>query len=173
MSNVIAGVVRAQYDYLEEHIAQKKEVYDRYVEGLKGLPVKMNPITNGTDPNYWLSSLIIDKDAMCQQVRDDSKALYIAEVGKSCPTEILEAISSINAEGRPIWKPMHMQPMYRMHEVVGREGTLRCRTNAYIAGGIEDVGADVFDRGVCLPSDNKMTADEQNKIIEIIRACFE
>ena len=112
MSNVIAGVVRGQYPYLEEHIAQKKAIYERYKEGLKGLPVKMNPIVEGTEPNYWLSALIIDKDAMCKQVRNDSEALYTKESGKTCPTEILEAIASINAEGRPIWKPMHMQPMY-------------------------------------------------------------
>lgn len=98
---------------------------------------------------------------------------YRPEEGKSCPTEILEAMASINAEGRPIWKPMHMQPMYRMHEVVGREGSIRCRTNAYIAGGAEDVGADIFQRGVCLPSDNKMTECEQDRVIEVIRACFE
>ena len=162
-----------QYLHLEEHIAQKKAVYERYRDGLKGLPVKMNPITDGTEPNYWLSAMIIDEEAMCKQVRGEHDALYIKESGKTCPTEILEAIASINAEGRPIWKPMHMQPMYRMHEVVGREGTLRCRTNAYIAGGVEDVGADIFQRGVCLPSDNKMTAEQQDKIIEVIRACFE
>lgn len=173
MSNVVAGVIRGQYLHLEEHIAQKKAVYERYLKGLEGLPVRMNPITEGTTPNYWLSALIIDEDAMCRQVRDDHQALYIPEAGRSCPTEILEAITSINAEGRPIWKPMHMQPMYRMHEAVGREGTLRCRTNAYIAGGVEDVGADIFRRGVCLPSDNKMTAEEQDRIIEVIRACFE
>ena len=173
MSNVIAGVIRGQYLHLEEHIAQKKAVYERYLEGLEGLPVRMNPITEGTTPNYWLSALIIDDDAMCRQVRDDHQALYIPEAGRSCPTEILEAVTSVNAEGRPIWKPMHMQPMYRMHEAVGREGTLRCRTNAYIAGGVEDVGADIFRRGVCLPSDNKMTAEEQDRIIEVIRACFE
>ena len=173
MSNVIAGVIRGQYLHLEEHIAQKKAVYERYLEGLEGLPVRMNPITEGTTPNYWLSALIIDDDAMCRQVRDDHQALYIPEAGRSCPTEILEAITSINAEGRPIWKPMHMQPMYRMHEAVGREGTLRCRTNAYIAGGADDVGADIFQRGVCLPSDNKMTKEQQERIIEVIRACFE
>lgn len=173
MSNVIAGVIRGQYNHLEEHIAQKKAVYERYKEGLKGLPIKMNPITEGTKPNYWLSALIIDKDAMCKQVRDDSRAVYVPEKGKSCPTEILEAIASINAEGRPIWKPMHMQPMYRMHECVGRDGSIRCRTNAYIAGGVEDVGADIFERGCCLPSDNKMTPEEQDKIIEVIRRCFE
>ena len=117
--------------------------------------------------------MIIDKDAMCKQVRSDSEALYIPEKGKSCPTEILEAISSLNAEGRPIWKPMHMQPMYRMHECVGRDGTIRCRTNAYIAGGVKDVGADIFERGCCLPSDNKMTAEEQDRIIEAIKRCFE
>ena len=173
MSNVIAGVIRGQYLHLEEHIAQKKAVYERYLKGLEGLPVRMNPITEGTTPNYWLSALIIDDDAMCRQVRDDHQALCIPEAGKSCPTEILEAITSINAEGRPIWKPMHMQPMYRMHEAVGREGTLRCRTNAYIAGGADDVGADIFQRGVCLPSDNKMTKEQQERIIEVIRACFE
>ena len=172
MSNVIAGVIRGQYPHLEEHIAQKKAVYERYRDGLKDLPVSMNPITEGTEPNYWLSALIIDKDYMCRQVRDDSKALYIKEKGKSCPTEILEALGAFNAEGRPIWKPMHMQPMYRMHECVGRDGTLRCRSNAYIAGGVTDVGADIFDRGLCLPSDNKMTLKEQEIVIEIIKRCF-
>lgn len=68
---------------------------------------------------------------------------------------------------------MHMQPMYRMHEFITVSGTGRCRTNAYIAGGVEDVGADIFQRGVCLPSDNKMTPEEQDRIIEVIRACFE
>lgn len=173
MSNVIAGVIRGQYLHLEEHIAQKKAVYERYLKGLEKLPVRMNPITEGTTPNYWLSALIIDDDAMCRQVRDDHQALCIPEAGRSCPTEILEALTSINAEGRPIWKPMHMQPMYRMHEAIGREGTLRCRTNAYIAGGADDVGADIFQRGVCLPSDNKMTKEQQERIIEVIRACFE
>ena len=172
MSNVVAGVVRGQYPHLEKHIAQKKAIYERYKEGFKCLPVQMNPIVGGTVPNYWLSALIIDRDATCKQVRDDSKALYIAEKGKTCPTEILEAITSINAEGRPIWKPMHMQPMYRMHECVGREGSIRCRANAYIAGGAFDVGADIFERGLCLPSDNKMTVEEQDRIIEVVKACF-
>ena len=173
MSNVIAGVIRGQYEYLEEHIAQKKAVYERYKEGLKGLPVQMNPILDGTEPNYWLSCLIIDEKAMCKQVRSDNEALYIPEKGKSCPTEILDAIASLNAEGRPIWKPMHMQPMYRNHDAIGRTGSLRARTNAYIAGGCEDVGADIFHRGLCLPSDNKMTPEQQDIIIDAIKRCFE
>ena len=171
-ANVVAGVIRGQYPHLEEHIAQKKAIYQRYCEGLRDLPVTMNPIVPGTVPNYWLSALIIDKDAMCPQVRSDSEALYRAEAGKSCPTEILEVLAKYNAEGRPIWKPMHMQPMYRLHQCVGREGSLRCRTNAYIAGSVPDVGADIFARGLCLPSDNKMTPERQDTVIELIRACF-
>lgn len=174
MSNVIAGVIREQYNHLYNHIAQKKAIYERYKEGLKELPVQMNPF-DGTkaEPNYWLSSLIINEDAMCKQVRSETEALYISETGKSCPTEILDAISSINAEGRPIWKPMHMQPMFRMHEFVTASGSGRAKTNAYIAGEIKNIGADIFQRGLCLPSDNKMTAEQQNRIIEVIRACFE
>lgn len=172
MSNVIAGIVRGQYLHLEEHIREKKDVYERYAEGLKELPVKLNPITQGTEPNYWLSALIIDKDAMCKNVKGENESLYRSERGKSCPMEILEAISSINAEGRPIWKPMHMQPMYRMHEFVGREGSLRSQMNAYIEENL-DVGADIFERGICLPSDNKMSVSEQERIIEVVKACFE
>lgn len=174
MSNVIAGVIRGQYPHLKEHIEQKKAIWERYKEGLKDLPVSMNPYeTENAEPNYWLSALLIDEDAMCKQVRGETEALYIAEEGKSCPTEILEAISSINAEGRPIWKPMHMQPMYRMHEFVTVSGSGRAKTNAYIAGHAIDVGADIFQRGLCLPSDNKMTEEQQDRIIEVIRACFE
>ena len=172
MSNVIAGVVRGQYPYLNEHIQQKKEIYQRYQEGFKDLPIQMNPITKDTEANYWLSALIINQEAMTKQVRSDTEALYIPEKGKTCPTEILEALNSINAEGRPIWKPMHMQPMYRMHDVIGRNGSLRGQTNAYIEGEAIDIGADIFQRGVCLPSDNKMTIHQQNQIIEVVKACF-
>ena len=174
MSNVIAGVVRGQLPYLQEHIDRKRAVYERYKEGLKDLPVRMNPYdAEKSVPNFWLSCMIIDEDAMCRQVRDDRKALYIPETGKSCPTEILEAIASLNAEGRPIWKPMHMQPIYRMNPFVTVEGNGRGRTNAYIKGSGIDVGADLFRRGLCLPSDNKMTEEQQDRIIEIIHMCFQ
>lgn len=174
MSNVIAGVVRGQYKYLDEHIARKKEIYMRYKEGLKDLPVTMNPyIEEDMEPNFWLSCLLINKDAMCKQVRSETEALYITESGKSCPTEILETLAKYNAEGRPIWKPMHMQPIYRMNPFITKEGSGRCRTNAYIdTGAVSDLGADIFDRGLCLPSDIKMTNEEQDMIIEIIKGCF-
>ena len=174
MSNVIAGVVRGQFPYLQEHIAQKKAIYDRYKEGLRDLPVHMNPFdAEKSIPNYWLSCLLIDEEAMCQQVRDDNRALYIPEKGKSCPTEILEVLARFNAEGRPIWKPMHMQPIYRNHAFITANGSGRAQSNAYIdEGKAQDVGMDIFRRGLCLPSDNKITPAQQDRIIEIIHHCF-
>ena len=175
ISNIVAGIVRGQIPYLDEHIAQKKAIYERYKEGFKGLPVSMNPFDEKNSvPNFWLSCLLIDEDAMCKQVRSEQDALYIHEQGKSCPTEILEKIAQYNAEGRPIWKPMHMQPIYRNNPFITANGNGRARSNAYIAeNGCVDVGADIFVRGLCLPSDNKMTAEEQDIIIQIIRSCFE
>lgn len=173
MSNVIAGVVRGQLSYLDEHIARKKAIYERYKAGLKDLPLLLNPFDNeNSNPNFWLSCLIVDSDAMCRQVRSENETCYIKETGKTCPTEILESLSKINAEGRPIWKPMHMQPIYRMNPFITKEGSGRARTNAYISGEITDIGMDIYNRGLCLPSDIKMTTDEQDRIIEVIRSCF-
>lgn len=174
MSNVIAGVVRGQCNHLKEHITRKKEIYMQYKEGLKDLPIKMNPYNErNMEPNFWLSCMLIDREAMCKQVRNDSDAAYIKEPGKTCPTEILEKLAIHNAEGRPIWKPMHMQPIYRMHPFVTETGDGRRGTNAYTdMEKTVDVGADIFDRGLCLPSDIKMTSEEQNNIIEMIRECF-
>ena len=177
MSNVIAGVVRGQWPYLVEHIEQKKKIYERYKDGLKDLPVTMNPYDAvNSNPNFWLSCLLIDRDAMCEQVRSDNKAIYYKKPGQvrgySCPTEIFAHLMSHNAQCRPIWKPMHMQPIYRTNPFVTVEGNGRGRTNAYIKGSGIDVGADIFWRGLCLPSDNKMTEEQQDRIIEIIHRCF-
>lgn len=173
MSNIIAGIIRGQIPHLDEHIAQKKAIYERYRRGMADLPVSMNPFDTGkSQPNFWLSCLLIDESAMATMVRGERDYLYQSERGKSSPQEILDAIAAFNAEGRPIWKPMHLQPIYRTHGFVTAEGNGRGRTNAYIAGGGVDVGADIFRRGLCLPSDNKMTADEQDVVIEIVRRCF-
>ena len=161
MSNIVAGVIRGQLPHLKDHIAQKKAVYERYREDLKDLPVRMNPIPADCDPNYWLSCLLIEPEAMCLQERTDTEASFVNEPGKSCPTEILEAIAAFNAEGRPIWKPMHLQPIYRNHNFVMAPG------KAF------DTGADIFARGLCLPSDNKMTMEQVDTVAEIIRRCFE
>lgn len=174
MSNIVAGVVRGQIPYLEEHIALKKAVYERYKEGFKDLPVTMNPYDPNTmEPNFWLSCMLINEEAMCKQIRSDNDYCYISEQGKTCPDEILDILAKYNAQGRPIWKPMHMQPLYRMHGFVTREGNGRGRTNSYIPSKGIDVGADIFQRGLCLPSDINMTAEEQDKVIQIIRSCFE
>ena len=174
MSNVIAGVARGQMPYLDEHIKQKKAIYDRYRDGLKDLPIQMNPFDkNNSVPNYWLSCLTILPEAMAKQVRSDSDVLYTSERGKSTPSEILDALNSINAESRPIWKPMHSQPIFRMNPLITKNGDGRAQTNAYINSNFSIVGTDIFERGLCLPSDNKMTVEEQNAIINTIRACFE
>ena len=175
MSNIVAGIVRGQYKHLDEHIKLKKEIYERYKKGFKGLPVKMNPYDpKKSRPIFWLSCMIIDEKAMCKQVRDDHKALYIHEKGKTCPSEILETLEKCNIEGRPIWKPMHAQPIYRNNAFVTANGDGRGQSNAYIdLGKANDVGMDIFNRGLCLPSDIKMTKAEQDYVIKVIRSCFD
>lgn len=159
MSNVIAGVVRGQLPYLGDHIARKKAIYERYRDGFADLPVQMNPFDPASmEPNYWLSCMIIDPDAMAPQTRSDHTATYTKQPGKSCPTEILEALAAENIEGRPIWKPLHLQPIFRQYE--------------FITAGTTDVGADIFERGLCLPSDIKMTEEQQQRVIRIVRRCF-
>ncbi len=173
ISNIVAGVIRGQLPYLDEHIRQKKAIYERYKDGLKDLPVTMNPFdAEKSVPNFWLSCCLIDEEAMAPQVRGENDYLYRSESGKSSPSEILEAIAAFKAEGRPVWKPMHCQPIYRTHKFITVEGNGRGRSNAYIAGNGVDVGADLFRRGLCLPSDNKMTAEQQDVVIEIIHRCF-
>ena len=161
MSNVVAGVVRGQLPYLQEHIAKKKAIYERYKEGFKGLPVSMNPYIEGeTEPSYWLSCMLIDENAMCEQVRTDTTATYTKSAGKTCPTEILEKLETYNVEGRPLWKPMHLQPVFEKYP--------------FVSASSADKGCvDLFHRGLCLPSDIKMTEEEQDVVIEIIRSCFE
>ena len=174
MSNIIAGVIRGQLPYLEEHIEQKKAIYYAYKEGFKDLPVSMNPIPDYAEPNYWLSCLLINADAMCKTVRGEQEALYFSEHGKSCPTEILGALMAFNAEGRPIWKPMHMQPVYRNNVFITTQGVARGRSNAYIDEGVViDNGKWLFQHGLCLPSDNKMTAKQVDFVVEIVKRCFE
>ncbi len=175
MSNLIAGCVRGQFNYLEEHISQKKAIYERYREGLVNLPIKMNPYDSSkTLPNYWLSCMIIDEDSMAPMVRGEKDQLWIHESGKSSPGEILDALKYFGAEGRPIWKPMHLQPIYRSNAFVTKNGSGRAQSNAYIKEvGMVDVGLDVFNRGLCLPSDNKMSVEQQDRVIETIRRCFQ
>ena len=175
MSNVIAGVVRGQLPYLKEHIAEKRAIYERYKEGLKDLPLRMNPYDReNSEPNFWLSCILINEEAMSPLVRGEQNFLYQSVKGKSNPQEIMEMFTKVNAESRPIWKPMHLQPIYRMNAFVTRKGNGRGQSNAYIdEGKAQDVGADIFQRGLCLPSDNKMTEEEQERIMEVVKRAFQ
>ena len=174
ISNVIAGVVRGQLPYLQEHIDRKRAIYERYNEGFRDLPVQMNPYdAEKSQPNFWLSCMLIDEDAMCRQVRDERSALFIPEAGKSCPTEILETLSKFNAEGRPIWKPMHLQPLYKRNHFITAAGLNFCGASQISADAGTDVGLSIFNRGLCLPSDHKMMPEQQDAIIKLVHCCFE
>lgn len=140
MSNVVAGIGRGQLKHLEEHRNKKQAIYQRYVEGLKGLPLIMNPYLQDTKPNFWLSCMLIDKGCAVS------------------PMDVYEKLNSENIESRPIWKPMHMQPVFKDCDFVYVED--------------KPVNEDIFARGLCLPSDIKMTEEEQCKVIEVIKSCF-
>lgn len=140
MSNVVAGIGRGQLLHLDEHRAAKEKIYKRYKDGLKDLPVTMNPFAAESTPNFWLSCMLIDEGV------DVS------------PMDVIKRLEEANVEARPIWKPMHMQPVFK--------------DNDFISVGDKSVGEDIFNRGLCLPSDIKMTAEEQNAVIEIIKSCF-
>ncbi|MBU5681108.1 DegT/DnrJ/EryC1/StrS family aminotransferase, partial [Blautia sp. MSJ-9] len=173
MSNVVAGVIRGQLLHLDEHISQKRRIFERYKEGLKDLPIKMNEADSDMNANHWLSCMLINPKAMCHQNRTETTVEYEKESGKTCPTEILEALTKLNAEGRSIWKPMHMQPIYSDNEFVMADGSKKSSAIGYDESELTDVGADIFSRGICLPSDIKMTQQQQDRIIETVSACFE
>lgn len=141
MSNIVAGIGRGQLLHLKEHCIRKKEIYMRYKEGLADLPVKMNPYMADMEPNFWLSCMLIDKGCSVN------------------PNDIREKLAEYNVESRPIWKPMHMQPIFKDNIFVTLEKD-------------KDVGADIFSRGLCLPSDIKMTGEQQSIVIEMIKECF-
>lgn len=141
MSNIVAGIGRGQLLHLEEHKALKKAIYNRYKEGLSGLPLTMNPYLEYTDPNFWLSCILLDKNCNVS------------------PMEIMEKLNTeANAEARPIWKPMHLQPLFAGNDFIHAEDT--------------PVNEEIFKYGLCLPSDIKMTSEEQNRIISVIHNCF-
>lgn len=140
MSNLLAGVGRGQLLHLSEHRDRKEVIYRRYEEGLRGLPVSMNPFEQDTHPNFWLSCMLIDKSCGVK------------------PMDVLNILNTANIETRPIWKPMHLQPVFRENDAVSI--------------GDSSVCGDIFARGLCLPSDIKMTEEEQQYVIDAIRGCF-
>lgn len=168
MSNVVAGVALAQVKYLQDHIKEKNRIYESYKVGFKDLPVKVNPYDiENSEPNFWLSCMLIDNNSMSECKIRDCSGHYEFESGKTCPLEILDTLFKFNTEGRPIWKPMHMQPIFNSSKLVTKDGILNKEEKD------TSVGSDIFSRGLCLPSDIKMKPEEQEIIIEIINKCFE
>lgn len=173
MNNVIAGIVLGQWGRLEEHIAKKERIYRLYSKRLGLLGMELNPYDVGkSKPNYWLSCMRIEPNSLCKEVRSDQAYIYENVHGRTCPTEVLDALEAFHAQGRPVWKPMHLQPLYRNHEFVSIDGGRRAFGGGY-SGMFEraDESKSLFDQGVCLPSDIKMTEEEQERVIEIIYAC--
>ena len=142
MSNIIAGIGRGQAPYIEEHRQKKEWIYNYYKEAFKDLPVEMNPYLQGDTPNFWLSCFTINPDAIEKGIT---------------PEKIQNTLAEENIESRPIWKPMHMQPVYADRDFV----TLA-----------DPVGEDIFARGLCLPSDIKNTEEDMELIVKTIKAAF-
>lgn len=143
MSNVLAGIGRGQIQVLERRIAKKNEIFARYKEGFKDIKdIEMMPENEDERSNQWLSALTL---------KENSKVKYL---------NIIESLEKENIESRPIWKPMHLQPVFEKYDFINHNDS-----------GIS-VGEDLFSRGVCLPSDTKMTEEEQNRVIEIIKNLF-
>ena len=140
MSNIVAGIGRGQLKHLDEHRLLKKRLRRLYEEALADLPVTLNPYLPYTEPNFWLTCLTINPGCPLS------------------PMALLQALSARSIEARPIWKPMHMQPLYA--------------SNEFISIDAQDVGADIFARGLCLPSDIKNTDEDMEMIIGIIRNCL-
>ncbi len=140
MSNVVAGIGRGQLKHLEEHRDRKEVIYRRYEKAFANLPIAMNPYLPDSKPNFWLSCMTVEED-----VRVD-------------PMDIIRKLAECNVEARPIWKPMHMQPVFEGFDFITAEKT--------------PINEDIFNRGLCLPSDIKMTEEEQRYVIEIIRSFF-
>lgn len=174
MSDVIAGLVLGRWGHLERYIAEKKRIYDYYADRLETLGVELNPYNAGVSaPNYWLSCMCIDDNSLCAMERSDQSYTYRDEHGRTCPMEVLEALGAFFVEGRPIWKPMHLQPMYRNHEFISVDGGRRAFDGCYSRMlGHVDESRDLFGKVICLPSDIRMTEEEQERVVEIICACF-
>lgn len=143
MSNIVAGIGRGQLLSLNEHIRLKKKIYYTYKEAFNDIPdITMNPIPENCEPNYWLSCI-----TLCSS-------------SKVSPLDIMLALENENIESRPIWKPMHQQPVFMDCDFV------------QVDDETESVSTDIFNRGVCLPSDIKNTYEDMCKIINLIKNLF-
>ncbi len=173
MSDVVAGVIRGQIPYLEEHISKKKAIYERYKRVFSGLPVKMHPFDpEKMIPNFSISCLTIDEKLITKQTIINSQSCFASEPERTLINEVSEKLMKYNIESRLVCKPMHLQPFFGKYDFISTEGSNKSSITDSFAEKRKDVSADIFRRGICLPSDIKMTVEEQEIIIKIIISCF-
>jgi len=175
MSDIVAGLILGQFQHLEEHIAKKRAIYERYQEELDGDIMYMNPVGEGTEPNYWMSCMTCESNIQFQETRSEREYTYTNQHGTASPMEIYDALEAFNVESSPVYKPMSMQPVFREFDQITLDGSKR-EYAEFDQDGFWvrcDVAKECFERGLCLPSDIKMTGEEQERIIEIVRSCFD
>lgn len=145
LSNVLAGIGRAQLEVLEERVEARRAIFDRYQRELGGVPgIRFMPELEGTRSNRWLTALTVDT----------------AEAGVS-PETLLASLAEQSIEARPVWKPLHMQPLF--------EGTAYYPHSIGSEGSISER---LFRTGLCLPSGSQMTEEEQMRVVGCIRQCL-
>lgn len=143
MSNICAGIGRGQLKVIKERIKQKTEIFNRYKEAFKDIPeIRMQPVPENTVPNHWLSAFVVDENS------------------KVKPKDIMDALDAENIESRPVWKPMNLQPVFQNCDFIK------------VCDGDKSIGQKLFESGICLPSDTKMTEEEQNAVIAVIKKLF-
>lgn len=174
MSDITAAVIRGQLRHLSWHIARKKEIYERYLEKLNGDVIFMNPMGEGTQPNYLLSCMTSESNIAFQETRSGRAYTYTDQHGTAAPMEIYDALQAFGAQSSPVYKPMHMQPVFQNYEQITLDGCLRAyrdfhQDDFWVRC---DEGKRIFESGLCLPSDIGMTEEEQDRVIEIVNACF-
>ena len=174
MSSITAGLIRNQLKYLEEHIAKKKAIYERYQKRFDEDLILLNPIGEGTEPNYWISCMTVESSIAFQETRSEREYTYESQHGTAAPMEILDAFQAFNVEGKTVLKPLHMQPIFCNHEQITLDGGRRTYEQFYMDSFLirGNESAALFKRGLCLPSDIRMTEEEQERVMDMVYASF-
>lgn len=173
MSDVVAGVARSQLQHLGEHIEKKKAIYDRYLEKFDGDIISMNPVGEGTTPNYWISCMTCDSNIQFRETRSGQDYTYTDQHGTASPMEVYDALAAFGAQSSPVYMPLSLYPAFKGYDQVSLDGSRR--SWGYGDDGFwvrSNVSKSCFDRGLCLPSDIGMTKEEQDRVIDIVLACF-
>lgn len=175
MSDLTAATLRGQLRHLDEHIAKKKEIYEGYQKKLDSELTYMNPVGDGTRPNYWMSCMTCESSIQFNETRDDRRYTYTDQHGTAAPMEIYDALEAFNVQSSRVYKPMSMQPIFRNYEEISLDGCQRMyqEFNDDIFWIRCNRAKQYFESGLCLPSGIGMTGEEQDKVMDILFACFD